>query len=478
MEKIEASPKMIIIGPPLNEIATKIKDGKKKGKDETIKQVIEAQNKLVNQYAEFHTDTVFVIVPPFLRKEPTWMEEKMRIVTFYVKDFITMKSPSNVALANAIPATEDDLLPDNLHLNESGLTKMYESLKKDIQMCKVTDGDSSLSEDWAAQLWASQSQHEPPTPATVRKRVRVAEPEESDDEGENEHKKLKMESTVDKMYLLMKEMKSEAANSRAEFATITTTVNDVQKDVTELKEAANRDTLLTAEIREDMDGLENENLKAIVVIRKLKATKKVPKDSKALRTYIQDLARELVGKILNADSAKSVKYAATLFSFIDPTKKDNKEGLVPPFKICFHTKDSAVRFREAAVKAARAGRKSRDAMETDGGEEEEATAEPESEYKDTYFTYFQTAGTRVRVSLMWAVADALKNKTKQVWVNQGSRPTLQIKEGGKIVRNLSFVKTMAEYKEKIPIKVIEDLKKSAGKAFAGQLEKTFIVLKD
>ncbi len=64
MEKIEASPKIVLIGTPLNEIATKIKDGKKKGKDETIKLVIEAQNKLVNQYAEFHTETIFVLVPP------------------------------------------------------------------------------------------------------------------------------------------------------------------------------------------------------------------------------------------------------------------------------------------------------------------------------------------------------------------------------------------------------------------------------
>ncbi len=79
---------------------------------------------------------------------------------------------------------------------------------------------------------------------------------------------------------------------------------------------------------------------------------------------------------------------------------------------------------------------------------------------------------------MWAVADALKSKTRQVLVNQSSRPTLQIKEGGKIIRNLSFVKTMIEYKEKIGPKVIEDVRKSATKNFAGQLEKTFVVLKD
>ena len=78
---------------------------------------------------------------------------------------------------------------------------------------------------------------------------------------------------------------------------------------------------------------------------------------------------------------------------------------------------------------------------------------------------------------MWAVADAIKSKSKQAWVSQGNRPTMQIKEGGK-VKTFGFVQTMLEYKEKIPQKTLEDVKKAASKMFAGRLEKTFIVIKD
>jgi len=480
MEKIEASPKIVIVGAPLNEIAAKIKNGKNKGKDETIKQVVESQNKLINQYAEFHTETVFMVVPPFLRKEPAWMEEKMRICSFYIGDFIKLKSPTNVAMATLIPIEETDLAPDKLHLGEKGAEKLFTTIRGDILACKESIGNGPLSQDWAAQLW--ESQETPPTPANVKKRARAERVEEDDEDEEEEEdtnpKKIKNDSTIDKIYLLVKEMKSEAATSRKDFAKINTKVESVKKEVAEIKEAANRDNLVTAEIKEDMDGLENENLKSIVVIRKLKATKPVPKDSKELRTYVQDLARELVKKILkDGESAKTVKYAATLFSFIDPLKKDNKKGLVPPFKICFHSKDAAVRFRETAVKMAREGKKKPDAMEVEGWEEESEPTQ-ENEFSNTYFTYFQTAGTRIRVLLMWAVADALKSKTKQVWVNQSSRPTLQVKEGGKIIRNLSFVKTMTEYKEKIGAEKLVEIKKVAEKNFAGQLEKTFIVLKD
>ncbi len=80
---------------------------------------------------------------------------------------------------------------------------------------------------------------------------------------------------------------------------------------------------------------------------------------------------------------------------------------------------------------------------------------------------------------MWAVADAIKTNTKEVWVNQvACKPTLQVKEGGRIVSSLGYIKTMQEYGEKIPKKTIDDVTKTAKKFFAGNLEKTFIVLKD
>ncbi len=60
-----------------------------------------------------------------------------------------------------------------------------------------------------------------------------------------------------------------------------------------------QDDSLTAEMREDIDGLENENLKNTVIVRKLATKESVPKDKKALRNFIQSKARELVMKIVN-----------------------------------------------------------------------------------------------------------------------------------------------------------------------------------
>lgn len=80
--------------------------------------------------------------------------------------------------------------------------------------------------------------------------------------------------------------------------------------------------------------------------------------------------------------------------------------------------------------------------------------------------------------LLWGIVDALKGGTPEVWVSQNaSRPTLQIKESGK-VRTYSFVKAMTEFGEKIPAKIIDEATKIGNKFYQGQLKKTFLVLKD
>jgi len=496
--------KIILVAAPINEIAFKVKAGGKKGRDEIIKCVVEEQNKIVNESAntEGRLGTIHLLLPPLLRQEPAWMEERLRWVLFNLRDKISLNSPWNVGIGNPIAIESTDLKADKVHLNDSGMKKLYQGLEKDLKKCKenLGEGEGVLSQDWASQV--TEEIGEPPTPGTLRKRGRPTPSSSSEEEEEAPVKKVKgktAEDKMDKMLRLMKEMKKENSAARAEnmelkdkFLTTDKKVVDLKEEFDGFKEEVVRDTDLTAEMIENIDGLENENLRNTVIVRKLKAEKKVPTDKKLLRTYVQDLARTLAVKVTGDQSSSTgIKYAATLYSFVDPTKKDNKEGLVPPFKICFHTKDLAVKFRDKAVKLAKVGLPRRtfgadqdEAMNTSQDQEwdnEAATAQPEpttNVCQGAYFTFYQTAATRFRTTLMWAVADVLKSKTRQVWVSQGNKPTLQVKEGGKVVKSLTFVQTMGEYKEKIPKKTLEEVKKAASKLYGGHLEKTFIVIKD
>ncbi len=459
LENRSDSPKIIVIGCPLNEIVHKYNDNKKKGRAETIKDILEEQNKIVRSAANANPNILYVLVPPFLRLEPIWIKERMSLAIFHVRDFVGDDGPWNITVANPVKLLDTDVSDDKIHLNKDGKEKLRKSLVADILICKENIGEGA-NVDWSSQLSNSQV----PTPATLRKRPRPVDDVVMDDsEEEVGGKRAKLDNVLDRINVLVKEIQDERATTKAAVLDLSKKVEDTNKKVDEnsqaivtLQDQVKNDNNFAAELREDLDSHENENLKNTVIVRKLKGT--APKDKKALRAYIQTKGRDLVKTFLNEDAAAGVKYAAPLYSFVDPTKKDNKEGLVPPFKIGFSSKDMAVKFRDMAVKKAK---------------------EEGSEYKDTYFSFYQSFGTKIRSLLMWGICDTIKTKDRECWVNQNlAKPTLQIKEDGRIVKTLSFVRAMTDYKDKIPAKTIEEATKLAKKHFAGNIQKIFLVLKD
>jgi hypothetical protein len=463
LENRTDSPKIVIVGSPINEIVQKYNENKKKGRAETIRDILEEHHKIVKAAAEANGEVLFLLVPPFLRLDPAWFKERLSLAVFHIKDFVGEDGPWNLAVANPVKLVDLDMSDDRVHLNVTGKEKLFKAIESDIKICKANLGeDQQPSMDWASQMCTQDT----PTPSTIRKRGR--EEVESEEEVEVTGKKAKLDTVLDRIDLLMKKIDDERGASKAELTDLTTkvevgakAVEEIKETVTKLQNTTKNDVTFSAELREDLDSLENENLKNTVIVRKLKG-ENVPKEKKALRNMIQEKARALVKDILDEEAAKNVKYAAPLYSFVDPTKKDNGAGLVPPFKIGFSSKEIGVKFRDAAVKKAK---------------------EEGSTYKDTYFSFYQCFGTKVRSILLWGAVEAAKGPEKdsgrEVWVTQNSpKPALQVKEGGKIVKTISFVKAMTDYKGKIPQKTIDEAYKIARKHFAGKLEKTFLVLKD
>ncbi len=458
LEATVDEPKIIFIMTPINEVVKIVQRNQAKGRDETLRAVIEEMSKIVHASAAAKPNTLHVLIPPFLRLEPGWFSTRVKLGVFYTKESITKMSPWNIVVSSTTDIVSGDLDDDNVHLNAMGKEKFYLVLEGDIIKCREnlrTTGEGQPME-WAA------DDFEPPTPNTMRKRYRVRPSQESEDEDVG-GKKARLDSVLDKLDSLVKEIKQERASTKQELGTLNIAVEENKVAVIELREQVaditKKKDVLTAEMREDIDSLENENLKQVVVVRKLKAeTEPIPKDKRALRAYIQSVARALVARLLDQESVKMVKYGAPLYSFIDPTKKDNAAGLVPPFKIGFSSKEVAIRFREAALKQAK---------------------EANSVYKNTYFTFFQSAGTRVRTMLLWSLVDGLKTETREAWVAQNAaKPTLQVKENGRISESLTFVKAMTKYGDKIPKKTIEEATKLAKKNFTGNLKETFVVLED
>jgi len=332
----EDSPTIVIFGSPLNEVVLKVKSDKKKGRDETLRIVLEEQSVIVSASARQNTGLLHLVMPPFLRQEPDWIEKRMKLAAFYTTDHVSVKAISNTAVGSTIEILPEDLEADKVHLNATGKEKLYGVLEADIvkikQVMSSDDEDQEMTQNWLSQL---SNPVVPQTPSTLRKRVRTAS---GDDTPENEPgKRTREDSMMTKLDALINEIRTGRSDNAERFTKVETKVSDMAGVMAEVRgrmegheTRAESEDLLTAEMREDIDGLENENLKSIVIIRKLPAATAVPKDKKVLKTYIMETAKAIVADVLDDEAVDEIKFSSTLYATIDPTKKDNREGLIPP----------------------------------------------------------------------------------------------------------------------------------------------------
>ena len=111
----EQYPKIVFISSILNEIAAKIGKGTKT-REEAIKNVSQEQNICISSAAEKHQDTLFLQCPPFLRQDPKWIEEKLKMIRFYISDDHQKFAPQNYVVLSDLEIQQEDLAPDKVHL--------------------------------------------------------------------------------------------------------------------------------------------------------------------------------------------------------------------------------------------------------------------------------------------------------------------------------------------------------------------------
>jgi len=480
-------PKVFLIGAGLNELAAKAKN-KKKGQDDLVKTVANDQNTVVLKQAEKDNMSLFGMSPPFLRLDPAWMAEKHTLMFFYMRNFSTKFNSGNMYVGSPIEIEEKDLKEDKVHLNEMGLTKLVEVLIKDAKTAlkDVQILRNGTSEDSDLELESSQLSNWAKTPETTKKRTRdedndessrskrsreaaglpVAEPEgasatpATSTAAENSNSELI--ATLNQFMQQMREDRKLDSDTIRKVELTTNSIVEKQKETDEkvekLTDIVQTDNDIFASMKEDVDASENEMLRNTVIVKKLVTKEAIPSDKKELSKFIQDQGRALVKQLMGDEAEKEVKFVTTLYMKETRNPEPNEPTYLPPFKLVFKTKEAGIKFRETAVKISKEGREG---------------------FEKTYFTHQQNAATRIRSSLMWGVVAGLKKKGKEAWVNQNlNKPNIQIKEGGKIVKTLTFIQAMKEYSKLLGPKVLSDVTKSASWNFSGQLERYFLVLKD
>ncbi len=467
-------PKVFLIGAGLNEAAAKSKS-KGKGRDEILRSVANEQNTIVLKQAEKDKTSLFGMTPPFLRLDPAWIGEKHSLMFFYMRNYSLKFNSGNLYVGSPVDIEASDLGDDKVHLNDSGLAKLADMLisdalvaLKDVAILRNPEG---VVED--VELASSQLSDWARTPTPTGKRTRN---EDTDDSNASKRSKPTTTSNVDSTTEListlnqfMQQMRDDRKADSDIIKKVELSQNSIvekqketEEKVEKLTDIVTTDNDIFASMKEDVDASENEMLRNTVIVKKWVSKEKIPTDKKELSKFIQDNGRSLVNEVLGEGYENEVKFVSTLFTREprEPREAPARDApnFFPPFKLVFKTKETGIKFREKVVKMSKEGKEG---------------------LEKTYVTHQQNAATRIRSSLMWGVVEGLKKKGKEAWVNQNiNKPNIQIKEGGKIVKTLTFMQAMKEHSKIISAKVLSDVSKTAAWNFSGQMERYFIVLKD
>jgi hypothetical protein len=464
---------IVFIASPTNEISQRSRNNTK-SREGIIESVLTEFFDIIGQAASKMSATLFVVCYPPLRLEPPWIEGKMEFYGETLRKTLNNTNASNVHLGSEISITQNDLKADRVHLNKEGLKKLYENIVGDMKtafaevtVLRTGEGQDDMEEDSP-----SSSSESTPTASASQRSLRKTPArnkrhfEEPEDAGKGAKKRrsngAKIESVLDKLDLFMRELREDRNKNTERFDHVESKIEAVvvgqealKKEMKNIKEA---DNSFSASVREDLDAIENLNSRDTVIIKKLKIDRVCPTEKTELSALILETGKEVLTLIMG--DTTSMKYISPLFQRNERRiPKEGERNELPPFKITFRLVSDAIIFKEKAIAASK---------------------DPSHRLYKAYFAHQQNVGTRIRLMLLWSIADYLKKKeNKDSWVSQSSpKPTLMVKHVGTQVKTYSYIDAVTSYGEKIEGKVLDEAHKLARKFYYGQVEKVFLVLKD
>jgi hypothetical protein len=456
---------MVFIGCPLNEISLKSKNNTK-SREGIVETVITDFYTQIAAFAQKYEKKIFVICQPFLRVDPPWMEAKLSFIEECVKKTHNTFASNNVHLGSVYDITQDDLKADNTHLNSRGIDKLRAVVISDIKIAKIEHSalssgsteDESMEEGTPVNEARNDVRSLRKTPARRKRPL-----DDSDDTGKGKKKKGRdgIEAVLDKLDIMMEKMNGDKAITQARFDKLEERIEETSTSHAELKKEVDKiskaDNSFSASVREDLDSVENLNARDTIIVKRLAATGEIPNDKKDLTNLIVTTAREIITLVLGSD--KAMKFASPLyFSNNRRIAKEGERKELPPFRITFKLLSDSLEFKEKAITASK---------------------DPSSRLFKAYFSYQQAVGTRIRLSILWGIADALKKEKKDSWVSQSSpKPCLMVKDAGPLVKTYCYLEAIDTFGEKVDPKILDEAKKLANRFFYGQVEKVFVILKD
>ncbi len=468
----EVNNDIIFIGCPMNEISMKSKNNTK-SREGIVESVIKDLYTHVSNSGQKRENGLFIICQPFLRCDPPWIETKMKFIEEFIKKTHNELTSNNIHLGSVFEIEAEDLKTDTIHLNQKGLEKLQKTVTNDLKIAKAeleilrkggVGDDSMEAEDAGTPVNEVRPEVDARNLRKTPARRKRPHEESGEDSGRGKSKKKKetgIEAVLDKLDLMMEKMNGEKVTTQARFDQLEVRLEETMNSQTSLKKEVEKivmgDNCFSASMREDLDAVENLNSRDTIIVKKLSSTVEIPNDKKELSGLVVSTAREILNLILGSD--KGMKFASPLYYSNNrrvPREDQRKE--FPPFKITFKLLSDSLDFKEKAIAASK---------------------DPQHRLHKAYFAHHQAIGTRIRLTILWAIADVLKKDKKDSWVTQSNpKPCLMVKDGGPLVRTYSYLEAVTTYGEKVDKKNLDEATRLAQRFFFGQVEKVFVILKD
>jgi hypothetical protein len=455
----------VVVGTILNEIAWRCKAAADKDRDEALLKTVKDQVAVLSEFSTANPSISIVVLCPLPRGDPEWMEEKVPEVTQKMKEEFGKLGNDKITFAQPTILELADVAKDKVHLTPSGMRKYLETIvgKVDIDTEEEMEQDSS---DWAS---ATQ------TPGKMSLRSSSKRGREEFKESEDPLKTIKRprasgKSELSRIFDEIRELskKMQKSNENIEnygkklddnvvaTSTNTKSISDLGKKVDKQEKRMDKMDTAIAQLEERADEAINENLKDVIIVRRLKHKDPIPKAKAEINAMLKTIADKMVVDMGGA--ADSIKFVAMAYGEIDQAKQARRSGTVPAFIIGFKQKQDAINFKEAGSKKAK----------IEGGD-----------YHKVVFAYRHCLGSRIRTMILWKIVNKLKEDGKETWVNVNmTRPKLQIKNGEKYPLEFDFVQAITKFRSKLIDPDLKEANDIARRHYKGRCQQVFLVLKD
>lgn len=401
-DDITSEDPIVFVGLSLNEMAKHMSKDSEDWKI-TLSQDLEA----FQQLKLAKTSGKILLVHPFPRPG-SQVQQAMDSIIQAVKDNIDV---SDVLKCNI---TDKDIALDKVHLTKQAIGKVMRSFLAEIRLSTKQDQEMGTS-----QTPARSTKKRKPIPREL-----MANSDSEQDEEDNA-KKAKEETPEEMIRAIYNNMNKQTKRDK----TVDSELNSL--------------ALVTVEMKEAIDDVENQKSRHILMIKGLKEI------GKAKNFIPKEFAEQLCDKLKH--SKRTIEYATAF-------KIGGERGDRQVLKIAFNTTESAEKFKKIYIEASKTGK---------------------YDLKGSSISHQVTNATRVRAQVLWQLAEALKETGEEAWTNPHlSTPILLVKtkEGRRKIKSYKYSEALKKFADVLRTTDMKNPKQMADNMFPDTKKQLFLIL--